>query len=134
MKKSTLQDLGLFALRVAVGVIFIRHGWMKIAGIDGVVGMLSGLGFFWPVAWAWVLALVEFVGGIAILTGVYARFMSKLLIVDMVVALLLVHTQGPFVQAELALVLLGGSLAILGAGPGAWTILNKDFVFQKLQA
>lgn len=133
MKKQTLHDLGLFALRVAVGVVFIRHGWQKLNGIEGVTGMLTNLGFFMPIFWAWVLALVEFVGGIAILTGVYARFFAKLIIIDMVVALLTAHLKGPFAQAELAIAMLGACLAILGAGCGAWCAMQKDYVWKGLQ-
>jgi len=121
-----MRNWGLLALRVAVGIVFIRHGWLKLTGIDGVEQMVASIGFPLPVFFAWVLALVEFVGGIAVLVGAYLRVASKLLALDMLIALLLVHSHTAFAQAELAIVLLGGVLALFLLGGGDFMLTKKD--------
>ena len=76
-------------------------------------------GFF-----AYVVGLVEFFGGIALILGLAVKLTSVLLIIDMVVATLLVHIpQGFLIKAnsigyEFTLSLLAGlvALAFLGAG------------------
>ena len=121
-----MKSVGLIALRLALGIVFIRHGWMKLTAMDGVVQMVANIGFFAPTFWAWVLALVEFVGGIMVLVGFFPKLAAKFLIIDMVVALLLVHAQMPYQSAELPIALLGGLLALLGAGAGNWVVSKKD--------
>lgn len=129
MRKLTREQItntGLLALRIVVGIVFIRHGWMKIQDIEPVVQMLGNIGFPLPIFFAWLLALVEFLGGLAVLLGVYLRCAAKLLAIDMVLALLLVHTKMSFGQAELPLVLLGASIALYALGGGAWMLTKKD--------
>lgn len=120
------KDIGLLALRITVGIIFIYSGWSKLTNIDSVIGMFDGMGF--PVAafWAYLVAIVEFLGGLAVLLGVYTRNAALLLAVIMVVALLVAHTSGPFKSAIPALSLLGGSLALWGVGSGKYRLMPKQ--------
>lgn len=123
---EVMRNGGLMALRIAVAVVFINHGWMKLNDMNAVVKMLTGMGFFAPVFWAWLLSIVEFVGGIMVLIGFFPRVAAKLLAIDMIVALVFVHTKMPFQIAELAIAMLGASLAILGVGAGKWVVYKKD--------
>lgn len=117
---------GLLALRVAVGVVFVYHGWMKLTSMDMTVGMMQGIGLPIPAFWAWLVALLEFVGGIAIIAGLFNRIITALLAIDMVVALLAVHTKMPYGGAtELPIVLLGALLALHTTGPGKCSVVGK---------
>lgn len=121
-KKNT--NLGLMALRVSVGFTFLIVGWGKLNGLEGLTGMLDGLGFPAAGFFAWVLALTEFLGGLALIFGVYIRLAAKLLAVTMLVALFTMHVPGPFKEAMPAFALLGSSLAIMFLGGGDWQLMK----------
>jgi len=124
--KSKLKSYGLLFLRLAVGAIFIRHGWLKLTGIEEFANTIDGLGLPGPALWAWLVAIVEFLGGLAVLLGVYLRAAAKMLSVVMIFALLLVHTRLPLASAELPLALLGGALTLLFVGGGSFMLTQKD--------
>ncbi|MBX4195688.1 DoxX family protein [Candidatus Parcubacteria bacterium] len=73
------QDEAMLLLRVVVGIIFVYHGLPKIRKPHG---MAQGMG--WP-AWAIVvLGLVEALGGLGILLGVYMQVAALLLALVMI--------------------------------------------------
>jgi putative oxidoreductase len=71
---------GVFVLRAALGVMWISHALMKyiVFTVAGFGGFLAKVGF--PSELAGPVILVELVGGILILSGVYARHVALLLI------------------------------------------------------
>lgn len=116
----------LLMLRVVAGAVFATHGYLKLSGgVDGFGGMLGGLGVPLPLFFAWVVTIVELVGGIALILGLLTHLSSKLLGIDMIVATLLVHAKngltGPS-GAELTLSLLAIVIALMVLGAGAWSI------------
>lgn len=123
-----MGDYGLLALRLAVGTMFVVHGYAKLNGIEATAGMMSNIGLPGPVFWAWLVGVVEFVGGALLILGFYTKLAAKFLVINMVMALLLVHTKLPWSAAELPLVLLGGLLAIMGLGAGKYRVGKKDCI------
>lgn len=121
-----MQDLGLFALRLAIGLVFAYHGWGKLGDMASTTAFFGSAGIPFAGLFAWIVGLTEFFGGLALILGVYPRAAAKLLGIVMVVALLVVHTGGTWQMAELPIVALGGCLAILGAGAGNWVLSKKD--------
>jgi len=121
-----MRNVGLLALRLAVGIIFISHGWGKLADIGTTTSMFENFGFPAAAFFAWLVGLVEFVGGLAVFFGFFVRAAAKLLAIVMLTALLFVHTKMPFSAAELPLALLGANLALFGLGGGDWVISKKD--------
>lgn len=116
------RSIGLFLLRVSLAIIFIYQGWAKLdGGMDGFTMMVAGLGFPAPAFFAWVAALSEFVGGIAILLGVATRVFSALLAITMIVAIVAVSGNG-FMMTQAPLALLGSALALFFTGAGRWTV------------
>jgi len=117
---------GLTILRVVVGVVFLMHGWQKlfVMHVSGVGGFLGHLGVPAPALAAWVLTLVEFLGGAALILGLFARWAAWLLAIDMVMAMLLVHFKNGFFYpgVEFALTLLAANLALALTGPGAVSV------------
>lgn len=126
VSQEQLSSFGLLALRVTIGVIFIYHGWMKLGAIDQTAAFFGSINIPLAGIMAWVVALAEFVGGIAILAGIYTRFAAKLLAIIMIVALLTAHLGGPWKSAELPIALLGGLLAIATIGGGNWQCCAKS--------
>ena len=118
------QSLGLAVLRIVVGIVFLAHGYQKLFkfGFHGVAGMLGHMGVPIPAVFAVILTLVEFVGGILLITGLATRIPALLLAIDMIVAILLVHAKNGFFNPtgfEFPLVLLAGTICLVLAGGGA---------------
>lgn len=119
-------EWGLLALRIAVGVIFIWHGWPKITGARGMAAGLGG-GQAKPVmvGMLTVQGLVEAGGGILLILGVLTQLVALAFMIIMVGAIFLKNTQwktGFMSQQttgwEFDLVLLAANLLLFFTGPG----------------
>ncbi|MFV8782294.1 DoxX family protein [Microbulbifer sp. SA54] len=92
-----LDGLGPLALRVFLGPIFVLAGLNKLGHIDDVAAWFGnpewGLGLPAPVVMAWLAALTEFIGGIALLVGLGVRLVAMPLMVTMAVAAVTAHWQ-----------------------------------------
>jgi putative oxidoreductase len=126
MSDGRLQSFGLAVLRVVVGIVFLTHGYQKIfkMHLGGVSGFFGHLGIPLPVLFAVVVMVVEFAGGILLITGLATRIPSVLLAIDMIVALLVVHLPGGYLKSggELPLLLLAGVICLALAGGGAGSL------------
>lgn len=123
MSNSGIQknkDLALLLLRLGVGVIFIVSGWGKLTGMEGTQQFFGSIGIPLPGLMAWVVALVEFLGGVMVLIGYKIKIPAVLLAFIMLVAILTVKLGGDNVfggmRLELMLLLTSLSLAVLGTG------------------
>lgn len=117
-------------LRVAIGAIFLVQGIGKFGAIDGVTQMLAGLGFPAAATFAWILALVETIGGAMLIVGLLTRYAALPLAVVMLVVLVLKWTavgmfEGGFLSAQADLALFAGLLALLFEGGGKWALYGK---------
>lgn len=86
MVDQQLAPYGAFVLRVALGVMWIAHASLKFFEftMPGFAAWLASVGL--PAVTAWPVFIVELVGGLAILLGVYARQVALALIPIMLVA------------------------------------------------
>ncbi len=91
-----LAPYGLFALRAALGIMFIAHAYLKVAvfTVPGFQGFLASLGL--PTLLAWPIILAELVGGVAILAGFYGRLVS-LALLPVLLGALAVHAPNGWV-------------------------------------
>lgn len=130
------KDLALLLVRVGLGLIFLMHGIGKLqGGVDGFSSFLGILGFPVPLFFGWLVALVETVGGAALLLGIGSRWAAALLSVVMIVAIIKVKwsigliaslgSQGVGMEFDIALLV--GLLSILLQGPGLYSIELKQF-------
>jgi putative oxidoreductase len=118
---------GITLLRVMIGVVFLMHGGQKlfVFGFHGVAGFLASVKIPLPAISSVVVTMVELLGGVGLLLGLATRIAAGLLIVDMLVAVLVVHlTHGFFFPTgvEYPLTLLIASLCLALAGPGELSI------------
>ena len=120
MRKYFTPSFGLLILRVAIGAIFIYHGYQKFSNIGATVGFFGMLGL--PSFVAYLIATIELLGGIALVLGVGACIFSPLLALTMVFAILLVKRKMGFGAMEIDLMLLVGNIAILSLGVGKYSI------------
>lgn len=122
-------DVGLFVLRLALGIIFIAHGGQKLFGWFGGQGLEPTVAGFArmgvPAPLAYLTAFTEFFGGIAVLIGLLSRLGALGIACVMLGAIVLVHAKNGFFMnspggagIEFTLALFSMALAILIAGPG----------------
>ena len=73
-------DLAAAILRVSMGVLFLAHAWLKLAVFTpaGTAAFFESLGF--PGFLAYVVIAAELAGGIALIVGVWTRFVSLALV------------------------------------------------------
>jgi len=124
------SEWGLLALRIAVGVIFIVHGWPKITGARGMAAALGG-GQAKPVmvGMVTVQGVVEAGGGVLLILGVLTQLVVAAFMIIMVGAIVLKNTQwktGFMAQQttgwEFDFVLLAANLLLFFTGPGRLAI------------
>jgi putative oxidoreductase len=124
---------GPTALRLTAGYVFLVHGAQDlfVSGVSGLAGTFGSLHIPVPFASAVAVALLEFIGGIALWLGVFTRWAAALLAIDMLVAVMVVLLEPSFFQkggVELPLMMLGASIALALSGPGALALTGRTAV------
>lgn len=120
-------------LRVITGIIFIAHGWPKISGgVPDTAAMFGQLGIPAPTAAAWLIALLESVGGLALLLGILVGPVALLLAIHMLTGIVLVHAPIGFYVIgpgqggmEFNLILIAALVTLALQGPGSWVIRGR---------
>jgi putative oxidoreductase len=123
---TSRTDIALLLVRAVVGVSFLLHGLDKLGDLSGTEGNFDGLGIPAPAIMAPFVAVLETVGGIALLLGVLSPVFALMLVGNMVVAGLTAHVGNGFFVAdggfELVLLLGAASAAIVFAGAGRFSV------------
>jgi len=129
------EDQGKLLLRVILALMLLFHGVSKlIGGVGFISGMLEKAGL--PGAFGYLVYVGEVIAPLMILFGVYTRLAALVVAINMVVALLLVHTgeffslnqtggwalelQGMYLGGALAVALLGAGRYSVGGAAGRW--------------
>ena len=122
---------GLAILRVVLGIVMLVHGWSKLSGgVGNVAGFFGGmLGIPAPGLMAWVVTIVELVGGILLVVGFLTQIVGILIALDLLGAILFAYLLrgSPFIENgsitwEKEAVFAAAALCIALAGPGAWSV------------
>lgn len=129
-------------LRAAVGIGCIHHGWHNIVLADerqAFLWMLQTIGVTRPLAVLWLISIVSFVGGVALLLGAFVRVTAIALAANVPAILFAIHWPSGFDYVKLTAVTPLGpqygmpgfevsvlyvaallSLVLSGAGPYSW--------------
>lgn len=114
--------------RILLALMFVLSGFDKLTNVQGTAGYIAGAaGLPMPAALAVLAGLLELVGGLAIITGFWARWAALALAVFTLVASFLFHpfwsvpADQQFMQQLLFmknLAVTGGMLILAALGPG----------------
>ncbi|QXU41433.1 MULTISPECIES: DoxX family protein [Pedobacter] len=125
------RNTGLLLIRIGLGVMFIIHGFPKLAGgpdgWTGLGGSMKVIGInFLPVFWGFMAAVSETFGGFLLIVGLFFRPALILLIFTMIIAALVHFGKGDGLQGashaiELGIVFFG----LIFIGPGKYSVDKK---------
>jgi putative oxidoreductase len=133
---ATSDDWVLTLARLMLGVVFFAHGAQKVLGWFGGPGFSATMGMFHHMGVPGSLALLaicaEFFGGLGLIVGLLGRVAAFGIAVDMLVAVLLVHSRIGFFMNwagrqggegfEFHLLAIGLACVIVAKGSGALSI------------
>jgi putative oxidoreductase len=111
-------------IRIAAGWNLLVHGWGKLmrGGPSAVVKGFSDQGLEPAIMWSWAAFGIEFVGGIALILGLFTRFWAAVAAIEMAVIMCLYWNNGfAWLARGYEYVLLWGlvcfAIALRGGGP-----------------
>lgn len=122
-----LRTPALLIARLALGFIFIMHGWRKFTGgLDQTTQGFEGMGVPLPRISAFITTWLEILGGVALILGVLLPVVGTLLALTMVGAAYFGHWDNGFWSGdqgyELVLALGAGLLAVGFANAGVLSV------------
>jgi len=119
---SPYQAVALALLRIIAALLFIEHGTQKLFGFPPAPYAITTLFF--------VAGIIELVGGILILIGLFTRPVAFLLSGEMAIAYFIVHMPINFFpannQGDGAVLFCFIFLFLVFAGPGEWALDNRQ--------
>ncbi|WML42720.1 DoxX family protein [Neobacillus sp. PS3-40] len=128
------NEIGALILRVTLGALFLIHGIVKFqGGIENIVGWFESIGL--PGFMAYGVALVEIIGGVALIIGLAPRLVSALFALLMIGATLKVKLSvgllgnGQMAGYELDLAFL--AIAVYLAVNGSRLLSVSRLIFQE---
>ncbi len=122
--QARLQGWGITVLRVVTGIVFLMSGGQKLFGLgfSAVAEELVKLQVPLALLTATAATLVEFLGGAALVLGLFTRWVSIPLAIVMAVDILLFHPPSGFfvnnIGYEYALLRLAACVTLVLVGPG----------------
>lgn len=126
------NEIGKFILRVVLGFIFFIHGLSKFqGGISNTAGFFDSLGI--PGFMAYMVAMIELVGGIAVILGIGTKIVSVLFAIILLGAIFTAKLpagllgNGQMAGYELDLILLAASIYFVLAKESVLSLENKFF-------
>ena len=120
---TPLADAALLILRILTGfAIAYFHGLAKVPPSPGFIEGVAGLGFPFPIVFAWAAGIAELIGGVLLVVGLLTRPASLFLLFTMGVAFFVRHAADPFLEKEKAYVYGAVFLFFLLVGAGRYSL------------
>ncbi len=122
---SKVKSLAPIPLRLALGIIFLIHGFEKLFVItpDVLATSIAMQGFKLPLFLAWIVSLLEFFGGVLLIIGFFTRCVAFFLGLEVIFKLVLTYQKAGFSQGfEYLIVVIASLIALLFSGPGFFSI------------
>ena len=113
-------DRGLLLLRLASGGVFVAFGLGKFVNHASELASFRSYGLPAPAVLVLVIGVVEVVGGVLLIAGIYTKPAALVLAGDMVAAIIVSGiAKGELVSLTLAPAELAAMVVVLSVGPGA---------------
>lgn len=128
------EDDAKFLLRITVAVVVLLHGLFKIQNpmaMDFVAGAFTSIGL--PAFLAYLIYVGEVIAPLMLLAGYQTKIAALLIVINMTVAIVLVHLGQVLTRSEmgggwaieLQALILVGALAVFALGKGKCRWLSK---------
>ncbi|WP_029281422.1 DoxX family protein [Pedobacter sp. R20-19] len=125
------RNTGLLIMRIGIGIMFIVHGFPKLAGGLGGWAELGGsmkvVGInFLPVFWGFMAAVTETFGGFLLIVGLFFRPACIALVFTMIIAALVHFGKGDGLGGASHAIELGiVFFSLIFIGPGKYSVDKK---------
>ncbi len=117
------SSVGPLVLRLVLGLILLVHGWPKLMHVDRWEDDVEVMGFAPGWFWGPAVAVVEMVGALMLVAGVFTQVVAALLVIEFAVIICTVKKGESLVGGyEFELIILAVALALVFMGPGACSI------------
>ncbi len=118
---------GILALRVALGAVFMYHGYDKMMkGNEMIAGFMGSIGLPFPSLMAYLVTYGELVGGLLLIVGAMTYWVTLMDIVIALVAFFFVHMTKGFSAAtggfEYIMLIGAASFALMTLGAGKYSV------------
>ena len=121
----SVPDAAALVGRIALGALFLAHGWPKIKDMRKPIAFVKGTGWPGGALFAVLFTLLEFFGGIALILGLLTQFVAILFVLEMTATTIFSKTKlkKKFILGyELDLVYAAFALVLALLGPGGWSL------------
>lgn len=131
MESTTTVSWAAFLLRLGAATVFLAHSLPKLfpgkaggkVGRQKITEDIAGLGFPRPELWALAVVLLQAVGGLLLLAGLFTAWLAAALAMVMVVATYAKHREMGFVMgSDFPWALLCMLLALAALGDGRFSL------------
>jgi putative oxidoreductase len=125
------RNTGLLLLRFGIGLMFIIHGFPKLAGgpngWTSLGGSMKVIGVdFLPVFWGFMAAVTESFGGFLLIVGLFYRPALILLVFTMVIATMVHLSKGDGLKGASQAIEMGILFfSLIFIGPGKYSVDKK---------
>ena len=120
MLEGRYASQALSLLRIVTALLFLMHGTGKLFGFPPIGMNPPAMSLYW------IAGLIEIIGALLLIAGLFSRFAAFILSGEMAVAYWMVHApQSTFPiinHGESAILFCFVFLLIAAAGPGPWSI------------
>jgi putative oxidoreductase len=132
---ASSDDLAKLVLRASLAIFMLFHGISKVfGGVDFITGLMDKIGM--PASFGYLVYVGEVIAPLLVLLGIWTRPAALVIVINMVAAVLLVHSaeiftlsktggwalelQGFFFITAIVVALLGAGRISVGGVSGKW--------------
>lgn len=123
---KAIWPIGFALVRIMAGWFIYRYS-RELFNIDGLLDFLTESKFPFPVFSGYAAKIIELVGGICLMLGLFTRWVTPLLIITMM-GVIYVTAHGNIYEGEVAFLYLLLFAAFFFQGPGKWSL---DYLLEK---
>jgi putative oxidoreductase len=132
---TALIDTAYLLGRIAIGLLFVWSGYVKLAFMEGNIGYMQAYGLPLAALAIWPAALVELIGGAAIALGWKVRWSALALIAFTAVATVIFHAYWAVLADQMLnqqihfmknIAIVGALLSVSAYGNGRYAIERTE--------